>query len=292
MVGGAEQLDGPVPVASSAYLAALESARMIVVGAGSLFSSQLAQLGMQGVMDGLVQRRDIRKVLVLNHVCMNETNGYSLTDHIQAIERLARRATSKTSQQTIRIGDIFTDIIVPRTIAREIDMAIRKEPDSADKARARWDELGPDDPEFVTAEGGDSNRGEGIFRNSYVRYVLDHPDFRARHQITDWELRILGFLKQPHCLYRARSEAGRYRGAVYATEEDYQYLMRNGIPRRHIYEVECIAMNEKIMKCDDGKLREEQFPGLVSESLVGIFKILLEKGQCTLGQMANEEKEM
>jgi hypothetical protein len=103
------------------------------------------------------------------------------------------------------------------------------------------------------------------------------PDFRKENQITDWELKVLGFLDQAPSLCKSRSEAGRYRGAVYALEDDIEYLIDQGIPPRHIYEVESIAMNDKILKAE-GKPRLEVFPGLIPESLVGIFKILLAKG--------------
>ena len=64
---------------------------------------------------------------------------------------------------------------------------------------------------------------------------------------------------------------------MYAREEDFEYLVSNGIPRRHIYEVESIGMNKKYLKAA-GIPKIEMFPGLISESLVGILRILLAKG--------------
>ena len=135
----------------------------------------------------------------------------------------------------------------------------------------------PEIPAYVDANGNPMDQPGGIFLNRYVEYVCKHDDFRKRHQITDWELRVLGFLDQAPSLYKSRSEAGRYRGAVYALESDINYLIAQGIPPRHIYEVESIAMNTKILKAE-GKPKLEEFPGLIPESLVGIFKILLAKG--------------
>jgi len=273
---------GPKPRPSQAYLLALRSASLIVVGAGSLYGSQLAQLAVPGVMDAILTRTDIRRVFVANHVCMNETSSYSLTDHVQAVERLANQVTSGELRQRlglrrrIRIGDVFSDIVVPRTVAREIDLATAADPKAASRY-VGWKDLR--NPEFVTPDGKPSDKDHGILRNRYVAYVLDNRKFRDRQQITNWELRILGFLEQPPELYHSRSEAGRYRGAVYATEDDVQYLIKQGIPRRHIYEVESIAMNTKFLKAP-GDLSIEEFPGLIAESLVGIFRILLDKGQC------------
>lgn len=274
-----EDPSGSLPKPSKTYLSALKSARLIVVGAGSLYSSQLAQFAVQGVMDILIQRKDARRVLVVNHVCMNETSSYSLTDHIRAIERLANSVVSNSvkanTPHPIRVGDLFTDVVVPRTVAREIDRAMATERSGSPDAYPHWRDI--DDPQFVTPDGKPSNETDGILRNRYVAYVLDHPDFRRQEQITDWELRILGFLEQPPVLYHSRSEAGRYRGAVYAKEDDIEYLMSNGIPRRHIYEVESIAMNKKYLKAA-GIPKIEMFPGLIPESLVGIFRILFAKG--------------
>jgi 2-phospho-L-lactate transferase/gluconeogenesis factor (CofD/UPF0052 family) len=276
---------GPKPRPSEAYLLAMRSARLIIVGAGSLFGSQLAQLAVPGVMDVLIQRRDIRRVLVVNHVCMNETCFYSLTDHIRAVERLANkvvcRGPRKSIGRPIRIGDIFSDIVVPRTVAREIDLAMAEAKQTtlgstvSGSSYPSWRD--PHEPEFVTPDGKPSGKHGGILRNRYVAYVLDHPDFRISQQITNWELRVLGFLEQPPKLYRSRCEAGRYRGAVYALPDDVEYLVQNGIPKRHIHEVESIAMNKKLLKVT-GESQIEEFPGLISESLVGIFRILLEKG--------------
>jgi hypothetical protein len=283
LVGSIKDSTLPLPRPNFSYITALRSAKLIVMGAGSLFSSQLAQLAVPGVVDEILRKRDARRVLVVNHVCMNETSSYSLTDHIKAIERLANAALSdrvkQTLKRTVRIGDLFTDIIVPRTVAREIDIALGHESAGKnDPARAEpqtRDVTGK--PIFVAPNGTPATQADGIYYNRYVEYVLTHPEFRDQHQITDWEVQVLGFLDQPPFLGKSRSEAGRYRGAVYAHESDIDYLIRQGISRRHIYEVESIAMNEKILKAE-GKPKIERFPGLIPESLVGIFKILLEKG--------------
>jgi hypothetical protein len=248
------------------------------MGAGSLYGSQLAQLAVPGVVNELVRKKNARKVFILNHVCMNETMFYSLTDHIKAVERLANNMASeqiKASRKDgiIKIGDLFTDIVVPRTVAREIDTAVTEEKDGNINPKSFY----YDNPTCVTPDGVLTDAEDGIFLNRYVDYVLKHKDFREKNQITDWELQVLGFLDQAPSFYKSRSEAGRYRGAVYALEKDIEYLVDHGIPKRHIYEVESIAMNHKILKAE-GKPKLEVFPGLIPESLVGIFKILLAKG--------------
>lgn len=273
------------PKANPYYLAALNASRLVLMGAGALYSSQLAQLAIPEVMAAFIKKRDTRKVLIVNHVLMNETNGYSLTDHIQAIERVANRIVPAELRaelgRDIRIADVFTDIVVPRTVAREIDCALRKsEITGRQSDEGHFESMrrkSKDKPVFVGAGGASVGRESGIYLNRYVAYVLDHPDFREKHRITDWELRILGYLEQDPLLTESRSEAGRYRGAVYAMPEDIDYIVSRGIPRRNIYEVECIAMNTKVLKAE-GKPRLETFPGLIPEALVGVLKILLEKG--------------
>jgi 2-phospho-L-lactate transferase/gluconeogenesis factor (CofD/UPF0052 family) len=281
LVGAVGRAHVPLPQPNPDYVKALRASKLVVMGAGSLFGSQLAQLAIPGIVEEIAKKKDSRRVLVMNHVCMNETAGYSLGDHIKAIERLAASVAwgDKKPVPNLRIGDLFTDIIVPRTVAREIDEAIKQESKTPKNPRdnpARECDCTPPSS-FVRPDGQPATVEAGIFRNHYVDFVLNHPDFRAKHQITDWELRVLGFLEQPAWLYENRREAGRYRGAVYATDEDTAYIESRGINRRHIYEVESIAINEKILKAE-GKPVIEKFPGLIPESLVGIFKILLQKG--------------
>jgi 2-phospho-L-lactate transferase/gluconeogenesis factor (CofD/UPF0052 family)/uncharacterized protein with ATP-grasp and redox domains len=288
IVNSVDNPDGPMPAPDPAYLESLRNAKLFIMGAGSLYGSQLAQLAVPGVMAELIRRKDIRKVLVVNHVCMNETNFYSLTDHIKAIEGLAEKVVDESIRHslggTIRIGHIFSDIIVPSTVAREIEIALEKENTNTSREgnipAGTYAGIEPGEPVFVTLNGERCGKEDGIYLNRYVQYVLKNPDFRAKQQITDWELRVLSFLEQPSSLYKSRSEAGRYRGAVYARDNDIAYLVDGGIPPRHIYEVESIAMNMKILKAA-GKPQLEEFPGLIPESLVGVFKILLAKGALT-----------
>ena len=54
---------------------------------------------------------------------MDETNNYFLKDHIMAIERLANKVFKQKGilNRELTIGDIFTDVIVPNTIVKEIE---------------------------------------------------------------------------------------------------------------------------------------------------------------------------
>ncbi|MDD3089776.1 MAG: 2-phospho-L-lactate transferase CofD family protein, partial [Candidatus Omnitrophica bacterium] len=65
--------------------------KLIVVGAGSLYSSILSQLSFKGIMETIIKREDAQRVWVANHVNMDETNDYEFRDHVLAFERVASR---------------------------------------------------------------------------------------------------------------------------------------------------------------------------------------------------------
>lgn len=208
-----------------------------------------------------------------------------------AIERLANKVfkQGRTSGSKLSIGDLFTDIIIPKTIVKEIEEEIER-----GMLEGQMNEYGDPphttypsgfpcldqdgNPIYMDCEGNQIEDSEkGILRNRYVYYVIAHPEFRKKNLITPNELKILGYLEQTHILYKSRAEKGRYRGAIYAREEDIEYIVNRGIPGRNIIEVELISEKEKILKAE-GATEIEKFPGLTSEVLAGIFKILLQKG--------------
>jgi 2-phospho-L-lactate transferase/gluconeogenesis factor (CofD/UPF0052 family)/8-oxo-dGTP pyrophosphatase MutT (NUDIX family) len=265
------------PRANPAYLERLRGAKLFIMGAGSLFGSQLAQLAVPGVVDVLLGAKSMRRLLVINHVRMDETWGMSLGDHIRVIEAVANDSASPNLVKQVapvgrlRISDLFTDIIVPRTVAKEVE---------AEMARReyRWDSSRDHQPEFFeipsNEDGGTPVR---VLRNRYVDFLLQHPEVQLRLQITHRELEVLSYLDQPPGLYSHRSEAGRYRGALYASDQDFQYLLDQGIQARNIHQVDSIGQNWKLTK-SEGSPRFEFFPGLVPEALMGIIRIALERG--------------
>jgi 2-phospho-L-lactate transferase/gluconeogenesis factor (CofD/UPF0052 family) len=269
---------GSPPKANPAYLERLKAAKLFIMGAGSLFGSQLAQLAVPGVIDALLEARSMRRLLVINHVRMDETLGMSLGDHIRVIEAVANDSASPNIVKQIapvrgqlRISDLFTDIIVPRTVAKEVEAEmVRRE--------YRWDSSRDHKPEFFEIP---PNEGGGtpvrVLRNRYVDFLLQHPEVQMRLQITHRELEVLSYLDQPSGLYSHRSEAGRYRGALYASDQDLQYLLDQGIQPRNIHQVDSIGQNWKLIK-SEGSPRFEFFPGLVPEALMGIIRIALERG--------------
>jgi 2-phospho-L-lactate transferase/gluconeogenesis factor (CofD/UPF0052 family) len=266
------------PKANPAYLERLRAAKLFIMGAGSLFGSQLAQLAVPGVVDVLLTAKNMRRLLVINHVRMDETLGMNLADHIRVIESAANDSASAEIVKEVapvrgrlRISDLFTDIIVPRTVAKEVEAEmVRRE--------YRWDISRDHQPEFIelpsNERGGPPAR---VLRNRYVDFLLQHPEVQLRLQITHRELEVLSYLDQPSDLYSHRSEAGRYRGALYASDQDLQYLFDQGIQARNIHQVDSIGQNWKLIK-SEGSPRFEFFPGLVPEALMGIIRIALERG--------------
>lgn len=138
-----------------------------------------------------------------------------------------------------------------------------------------------DPPKFVDIPKPGTNQSIRVFCNKYVKFLLDHPEFREKHDVTIREIEVLSYLDQPQALYAQRSEKGRYRGALFATTEDIDYLVAQGIQRRNIHEVDSIGENWKFVKAE-GTPSLEFFPGLVPEALVGIFRIALERARSTL----------
>lgn len=264
------------PSANKEYLTRLREAELFVMGAGSLVGSQLSQLVVPGVVDTLLERSDMRRILVLNHVKMDETRGMSLRDQIRLIEAAATGSASKDllqkyggAKKQLRISKIFTDIVVPRTIARELEGEMEKaqtlpDPNIDDKAKS------------TSVKVPRTDQTIEVYRNRYVNFLLQNPEVTEKYDITIREIWVLSYLDQPNTLYEKRSERGRYRGALFATPKDIEYLAEQGIQLRSIHEVDSIGKNWKFMK-SEGDPSLEYFPGLVPEALVGIFRIALER---------------
>lgn len=259
---------GPIrkPRANEEYLRRIREANLVIMGAGSLISSQLAQLVIPGVIDELIEAQDKRKILVLNHVKMDETREMTVKDHIRLIEEVAEEMCTKEikkriikNDRNIQISDIFTDIVIPRTVARELEQEMVISNYSWKKPLTKKFNL------------------NGWYKNKYIDFIEQYPEIRKKYQITDSEMEILSFLEQPSELYKYRTEKGRYRGAVFATKKDINYLIQQGIQQRNIYQVDSIGNNTKIIK-KEGAIEIEYFPGLLPQALMGIFKIVLERG--------------
>jgi len=273
---GAPSGGGPRP--NPEYLRRLRGAKLFIMGAGSLFGSQLAQLAVPGVVDVLLESTNMRRLLVINHVRMDETLGMDLGDHIRAIEAVANACASPELierlaplRRQLRISDLFTDVIVPRTVAKEVESEMVR-------CGYVWDADRDHNPTFVEIL---SDRDEGarirVLRNRYVDFLLSHTEFQESLQITRRELEVLSYLDQPQRLYSDRSEAGRYRGALFASNRDIQYLLDQGIQARNIHQIDSIGENWKLIK-SAGSPRFEFFPGLVPEALMGIIRIAFERG--------------
>jgi hypothetical protein len=264
------------PAPNPEYLRRMREAKLYVMGAGSLIGSQLAQFCIPEVVDTLLERTGIRRILVFNHVKMDETLGMSLREQVQLIEvSVAPFATawSDRSGRAPWISDLFTDVVVPRTIAREIEMEMMERGVDPGAPSAS-------PPVTVQVPRRRKKGSLALVANKYIRFLLDHPYVRDRYDISDRELEVLSFLDQPPMPSRQRTEKGRYRGALYATQRDIDYLVEHGIPRRRIHEVDCVGENNKFIK-EAGVPSLEFFPGLVPEALLGIFRIALERARST-----------
>jgi hypothetical protein len=278
-VGVATSLRTPSqrPRANPEYLARLRNAELFIMGAGSLVSSQLAQLAIEGVAEALLARQDIRRILIINHVKMDETRGMTLRDHIKLIETVATENTSQEllnriapATKRLRISDLFTDVVIPRTIAREIETEMAAH-------HYMWNPASDQNPTYARLTTNQSDGAIKILRNRYVDFLIRHPEVQERLGVTWREFEALSYMEQSSTLYAGRTEAGRYRGALFATDEDIGYLVEQGIQLRNIHEIDSIGENKKLLK-SEGAPSFEFFPGLVPEALVGIIRIALERG--------------
>lgn len=83
----------PVPVANPAALAALQTADIIVVGPGSLFSSIIPNLIVPGVAEA-IQAARAKKIFVCNIMTQpNETAGFTLADFLLALDSVLKPGT-------------------------------------------------------------------------------------------------------------------------------------------------------------------------------------------------------
>ncbi|MFQ5877286.1 MAG: uridine diphosphate-N-acetylglucosamine-binding protein YvcK [Acidobacteriota bacterium] len=81
--------DPPLPPPAPGVLAAIRRADLIVIGPGSLFTSLLPNLLVSGVARAIARSRAVR-VLVGNLMTQpGETDGFSASDHLAAIQRIA-----------------------------------------------------------------------------------------------------------------------------------------------------------------------------------------------------------
>jgi uncharacterized cofD-like protein len=81
-------LGGPAP-APVAALRAVAEADLVVLGPGSLYSSIIATLLVDGMADALATCRGVRVLAVNLFTQPGETDGYGAADHVRAIERHA-----------------------------------------------------------------------------------------------------------------------------------------------------------------------------------------------------------
>jgi uncharacterized cofD-like protein len=79
-------LDGPAPAPPEA-LEAVAGADLVVLGPGSLYSSVIAPLLVDGMADALASCRGVRVLVVNLFTQPGETDGYDAADHVRAIER-------------------------------------------------------------------------------------------------------------------------------------------------------------------------------------------------------------
>lgn len=117
--------------ADEKFIQEVEDSDMFVSGVDLFFASILPVFATPGVIDALIKKRltdpDFISTYIFEHVNMIETNNLSIMDRIRIIENIADRVISPETRQLlggrkIKFGDIFNNVIVNHTLAKEINM--------------------------------------------------------------------------------------------------------------------------------------------------------------------------
>jgi phosphomannomutase len=118
-----------------------------------------------------------------------------------------------------------------------------------------------------------------IYRNRYIAYLLDTSEgreFASQRGLSFDNLMLLSYLDHDRRLYASRSERGRFRGPIYATDDSLQYLEQNGISRNNVHHTDSLlSMQQKIKKAS-GVLQFDRFAGLDAKKIADVFARILD----------------
>ena len=96
------------PVATPEALEAIKHAELIILGPGSLYTSVIPNLLVQGISEA-VRQSGARKIYVCNVMTQaGETTDYSVADHVQAVLSHATHPTQSTS----RVGRLLNAVLI------------------------------------------------------------------------------------------------------------------------------------------------------------------------------------
>ncbi len=96
------------PVATPEALEAIKHAELIILGPGSLYTSVVPNLLVQGISEA-VRQSGARKIYVCNVMTQaGETTDYSVADHVQAVLSHATHPTQSTS----RVGRLLNAVLI------------------------------------------------------------------------------------------------------------------------------------------------------------------------------------
>ena len=173
-------LDPPTASPSSDVLASLRMADAVVLGPGSLFTSVIPNLLVEGVEETLRQLT-VPKIYVCNVMTQpGETDGYGAADHLEALER--------------HIGAGLIDTIVVNIAPPSEEMLRRYEAHGAEPVDPQLDRL---EKMGVTVVGANLLSDKDLVRHDSHRLATAVVDLLARHhsrhrESTTRHLRVVG----------------------------------------------------------------------------------------------------
>lgn len=284
---------------------------IITIGAGSMYSSLLCQLTIPGVAEALAKRKekgDIPIVLVVNMSLVDETNkltlhkyinmiieetGYDFITHvvvnapgvIKSIEKKVGTpheymASLIRAEGVEKVGDLYK---LPTSPIAGRDLYVKEtltglyfvDKDGNSIFITPEGELSTDPGDEGILTEGDVTVG-GIYLNAYTYYMLSHPELQTDLGLSnnDWknEMGMAGFLYMSEELYESRRERGRYRGALYATDSDIEYLESLDI---EVVEGKFIGWEKKTLKKVGEEVTYETFVGLKWEEIRAALERIL-----------------
>jgi uncharacterized cofD-like protein len=157
-------LDPPTSTPTQEVLASLRSADAVVLGPGSLFTSVIPNLLVEGVEEALRQLR-VPRIYICNVMTQpGETDGFGAADHLEALER--------------HIGAGLVDTIVVNVATPSEEMLQRYEAKGAEPVEPQLERL---EKMGVTVVGANLLSDQDLVRHDSERLGTAVVDLLARH---------------------------------------------------------------------------------------------------------------
>lgn len=193
--------------ADEKFIREIKDSNMFVMGVDLFFATLLPVLATPGVIDALIQKRqndpDFVSVFIFEHVNMLESNNLSVMNRIEIIENIANRVVSEETRKLlggrqVRFGDIFNNVIVNRTRAKEIDKYLTKHNlnEFGDRKDTHYDyekpidKIGDANIYVINTDVGEFLGGIDEIGNRYGIYVDSNGNYMGKGYVKNDEFKF------------------------------------------------------------------------------------------------------